>query len=110
MIIVTIALLMSSCMLAETHWQYLPFDTAMQKESSPQAISATERIIGIDGNMLYNFFKNQYETQSKALNNTENNLKIPKIFHQSWLGSPLPETFKALQQTWIEQHLGRDWI
>ncbi|MGE0009511.1 MAG: glycosyltransferase family 32 protein [Candidatus Babeliales bacterium] len=32
---------------------------------------------------------------------------IPKIIHQIWLGSPLPEKLKKLQMTWIELH--PDW-
>lgn len=32
---------------------------------------------------------------------------IPKIIHQIWLGSPLPEKYKMLQATWIKHH--PDW-
>lgn len=34
-------------------------------------------------------------------------LKIPKILHWIWLGSPLPERCKRLQKTWQEKH--PDW-
>lgn len=30
--------------------------------------------------------------------------KIPKIIHQIWLGSPLPQKFKKLQASWIKMH------
>ncbi|MCX5922702.1 MAG: glycosyltransferase [Candidatus Dependentiae bacterium] len=33
--------------------------------------------------------------------------KIPKIIHQIWLGSPLPEKFKNLAATWQQHH--PDW-
>jgi len=33
--------------------------------------------------------------------------KIPKIIHQIWLGSPYPERFRKLQQTWLDEH--PDW-
>lgn len=33
--------------------------------------------------------------------------KIPKIIHQIWLGSPFPEAYKTLQETWLRNH--PDW-
>lgn len=33
--------------------------------------------------------------------------RIPKIIHQIWVGSPLPEKYKALQETWKKNH--PDW-
>jgi len=33
--------------------------------------------------------------------------RIPKIIHQIWLGSPVPEKFKIFQQTWREHN--PDW-
>jgi len=33
--------------------------------------------------------------------------RIPKIIHQIWLGSPLPDQYKKLQQTWLDKH--PDW-
>jgi len=32
---------------------------------------------------------------------------IPKIIHQIWLGSPLPEKYKQLQKSWLKYH--PDW-
>lgn len=32
---------------------------------------------------------------------------IPKIIHQIWLGSPVPERFKAMMRSWQEKH--PDW-
>jgi len=33
--------------------------------------------------------------------------RIPKIIHQIWIGSPLPDAFKRFQQSWIKHH--PDW-
>lgn len=110
MIIPILLLLTSSCMFSQADWQYIPFDTAMREPEYPQAILTTESIVGINGNILYNFFKNLYETNCTYLNNSESELKIPKIIHQIWLGSEVPELFEKLQQTWIQQHMGRDWL
>jgi inositol phosphorylceramide mannosyltransferase catalytic subunit len=89
-------------------WTYVPFDDAMQKDNySEQVYVTTKKIIGLDGHMLYNFFKNIYEKNCSLDQSAE--VKIPKIIHQIWLGSPVPESFKALQQSWIEHHMGRGW-
>lgn len=47
--------------------------------------------------------------EEHILNNFEYALtpRIPKTIHQIWLGSPLPEKYYALQQTWLEHH--PDW-
>jgi mannosyltransferase OCH1-like enzyme len=110
-IILVLAFLLSvsSPILAATDWQYAPFDEAMQKNNFPQAIPTTKRIIDIDGEMLYDFFKNVYESLNPSVIEQSNELKIPKIIHQIWLGSPVPESFVDLQQSWIEHHVGRDW-
>jgi len=34
-------------------------------------------------------------------------LRIPKIIHQIWIGSPFPEKYRKFQQTWIDNH--PDW-
>jgi mannosyltransferase OCH1-like enzyme len=110
MIIPIFALLMSWSICAESEWQYLSFDDAMQKNAYPDAMAETYVFIGLEGNMLYDFFKNMYEENNFSLIPPGTELKIPKIIHQIWLGSPLPESFKALRQSWITQHMGRDWL
>lgn len=53
-----------------------------------------------NGEASYNmFWKNGLKKDSTP--------RIPKIIHQIWLGSPFPEKYKRLQQTWKEQH--PDW-
>lgn len=41
------------------------------------------------------------------INLTHKELKIPKIIHQIWLGSPLPKKFEVMTQTWKDFH--PDW-
>jgi mannosyltransferase OCH1-like enzyme len=110
MIIPMLLLFLSSPILSAQDWQYVPFDQAMQKDNFPNAIPSTERIIGIDGTALYDFFKQMYENYNPSVAEKNPELKIPKIIHQIWLGSPVPEAFVDLQQSWIEHHLGRDWL
>ncbi|HLW73333.1 MAG TPA: glycosyltransferase [Candidatus Babeliales bacterium] len=114
MIIVILALLMSWSTFAvsdyaQPHWHYIPFDDAMKKDEYPTVCPATAVIFGIDGDVLYEFLKTMYENNNFSTVAPTAELKIPKIIHQIWLGSPVPESFKSLQQSWIECHLGRDW-
>src|SRR5436190_3000052 len=89
-------------------WHYMSFDEAMKVNLFPRAIPATKSIVDIDGIELYNFFKNLYENNNLSV--VEPRVaRIPKIIHQIWLGSDVPESFIALQESWIEFHLGRDW-
>jgi mannosyltransferase OCH1-like enzyme len=93
--------------MSSEKWPHYSFDEAMHKEYFPDVYGITEKIVGVDGQQLYDFFKNLYD--SKADIAVAEAVKIPKIIHQIWLGSPVPEVFKALQQSWITHHLGRDW-
>lgn len=109
MFFIILALLTSWCTFAASDWNYVPFDDAMQKKAYPNAIASTETIIGLDGFALYDFFENIYEENNFSVIEEGTELKIPKIIHQIWLGSPVPESFIALQQSWIEFHMGRGW-
>lgn len=53
-------------------------------------------------NILRDLYKKNYLEAVPS-----SNLKIPKIIHQIWLGSSLPEDLKTLQQTWKKFH--PDW-
>lgn len=86
---------------------YISFDDAMQKDAYPTVFQLTSQIFDTDGHLFYDFFKDLYELHARDLRETE--LKIPKIIHQIWLGSPLPEEFKILQESWINYHLDRGW-
>src|SRR5204863_3262758 len=89
-------------------WQYISFDEAMKKNQFPRAIPKTQSIVEIDGQILYDFFKDLYELNNLSVIEVCV-ARIPKIIHQIWLGSPVPESFIALQESWIEYHLGREW-
>ena len=90
------------------HIQYISFDDAMKKNDYPNIYGLTEKIVGIDGHELYNFFKILYEKNCIIAPTID--LICPKIIHQIWLGSPLPEEFRLLQQTWIKHHMDRGWM
>ena len=108
MIVLLFLLLMALPASISAHWTYIPFDDAMKQSIySEQVYTLTKKIIGLDGHDLYNFFKNIYETNCSLEQSAE--IRIPKIIHQIWLGSPVPESFKALQQSWVECHMGRGW-
>lgn len=91
-------------------WKHVSFDNAMQKFSYLRQIAFTQQIVKIDGYDLYGFFKNLYDQFNLSVIEPGDTLKIPKIIHQIWLGSPVPEAYKELMQTWIDFHLGRGWI
>lgn len=56
---------------------------------------------------ILNLAKNIYDKNNLSVNKKRNNKKIPKIIHQIWLGSALPEKYKRLRDTWIKNH--PDW-
>ena len=55
---------------------------------------------------IYNYLKNLYEKNFNK-DSTKKELKIPKIIHQIWIGSPLPKTYQVLQKSWKKYH--PDW-
>jgi len=105
------ALLLPLLVLFSSHlnaqWPYVAFDDAMKKNDFPNIYQLTSQIFEMNGFLLYDFFKDLFEEQVHQT--IESTLKIPKIIHQIWLGSPLPEEFKILQETWIQHHLDRGW-
>ena len=98
-------LFMMSPLLA---WRYISFDEAMQKDLFVTSLNMTKRIIELDGYELYEFFKELYEKHNLSVVE-QRAARIPQIIHQIWLGSELPEAFIELQESWIHQHLGREW-
>jgi mannosyltransferase OCH1-like enzyme len=57
--------------------------------------------------IMLDWFRNLYEKNRWDKLSPSENPRIPKIIHQIWLGSPLPEKFKAFTQTWAAHH--PDW-
>lgn len=48
-----------------------------------------------------------YEKNNLAVTEPQLKTKIPKIIHQIWLGSPLPDVYKKWQASWLK--LNPDW-
>jgi mannosyltransferase OCH1-like enzyme len=90
-------------------WHYVAFDTAMQRTRYVKEIEVlTEPTVHVSGIILYDFLKSLYEKNNPTiLQNTI--VKIPKIIHQIWIGSPVPDVYKAFMQTWIDAHCGNGW-
>lgn len=86
-------------------WIYIDFHTAMQTASFPQATAVTKRVIGIDGDELMRCFKSLYDQNNLSRIKPSNQLRIPKIIHHVWLGSEVPDEFKAFMQSWIDMHM-----
>ncbi len=83
------------------------FDLSMEKSQYPKAIPTTRHIVGLDGTVLYNFFKKQYQENVWAMSQPTVQPKIPKRIHQIWIGCPVPEELKAYMQSWQDFH--PDW-
>jgi len=94
-------------------WRYVDFDVSMRLTEYPRSIAATKRVVGIDGQELYDFFKNLYASYNlTALRNRGISMeeKIPRIIHQIWIGGPLPDAFKDLCESWKFYHTSRGWL
>lgn len=112
-----VILLLTSCLATKSDnldvWKYVDFDTSMRLSEFPRAIPTTKRIVGIDGQELYDFFKNlynQYNLTALRKRGIVLGEKIPKIIHQIWIGGPLPEAFKDLCESWKYYHMMRGWL
>jgi mannosyltransferase OCH1-like enzyme len=93
----------------QTLWHHKSFDVAMKKICFTRSIGRTELYLGIDGISLYNFFRDLYDRYNPSVVQCGPTLKIPKIIHQIWLGSTVPDVYKAFMQTWIDIHCGQGW-
>jgi len=94
-------------------WQYVDFDESMQVAQFPRALKMTEKVFGAPGKRYYNFFKElYYQNNLTALRQKGIVLgeKIPKMIHQIWIGSPLPEAFQDLCNSWKLYHNSRGWL
>ena len=94
-------------------WKYVDFDVSMRLAEYPRSIGTTKRIVGIDGQELYDFFKDLYNKYNlTALRNRGIHMeeKIPRIIHQIWIGGPLPEAFEELCESWKFYHMSRGWF
>lgn len=87
-------------------WKQIDFNTAMHLAEFPDAVRITRQILGINGAELMGLFKELYEKNNPTTLIYQEQPKIPKIIHQVWLGSPLPEEFKEFMRSWVAQHPG----
>lgn len=91
-----------------TPWTYIDFDSSMQTDLHKKEIATTTKIMGIDSNILYHSLKGLYNKNNLSSIVPSKRLRIPKIIHQIWLGSPIPECFKPYIISWLQYHL-EDW-
>lgn len=75
-----------------TSFKFVDFDYSMKQ--SPEYTQHKDEL---------NEFKILYHRTFENINNYST-IGIPKIIHQIWIGSPLPEKCRILQQTWIKNH------
>ncbi len=92
-------------------WKHHNFDTAMKytPHVKEKTIPITKSIVGIDEDSLYAFFKNRYNAINPSIVQPDHMPRIPKIMHQIWLGSKVPEAFEPFMASWIQMHKGPEW-
>jgi inositol phosphorylceramide mannosyltransferase catalytic subunit len=77
--------------------QYIPdFDTALGKHDFYFNRYYKDR----GAKPFISFARNLYEQNKLSLIPLNNKLRIPRIIHQIWIGSPLPAKYKKWQKTW----------
>lgn len=79
---------------------WLNFNTSMEHSRSYQETFANQDPFWQQVQALYD----QHIIKNLELSKEP---RIPKIIHQIWIGSPLPEQYKKLQKTWKKHH--PDW-
>ena len=88
-------------LLCSTLYATVSFDESMRLQDFPQML---EKPLN---STFYSFFKALYEQHPIGVVSPTDSLKIPKIIHQIWLGSPFPEVYRNYQQSWLANH--PDW-
>jgi len=100
----------------ETSWHYVDFDTSLSKRGF--AKKHKETFFETKANKPHPLLHNITMTNAEIINEykktfDDNNLSvarddrvggIPKIIHQIWLGSELPDKYKTLQRTFFKKH------
>lgn len=77
------------------------FDDSMQTQ---QFKETADKYWGPD---LLKFFRELYQKTNFVNIKPSREIKIEKIIHQIWLGSPFPDKYKKFQESWITNH--PDW-
>src|ERR1700722_16260603 len=107
MILAFIFMIASSSLSINAQSLNIDFDISMGKSHPRYDHYYQELLPHHESMMILNRFKALYELHSPEKMELHNEPLIPKIIHQIWLGSPLPEKYKALQATWLNHH--PDW-
>jgi len=88
---------------------YIDFDESMKLSQYPKAIRVTKRITELDGIALLAFFRDLYNKNNLAKVIPSEKPKVPKIIHQIWLGSEMPQELKKYTATWLQKHAKGGW-
>lgn len=90
-------------------WIYWDFDESMKLAASPEAFNFPMSIIGYNSREFYALCKELYKKNNPSVYKGDDELRIPKIIHQIWIGSPLPDGYEQYMDSWVKHHMGRDW-
>jgi mannosyltransferase OCH1-like enzyme len=63
-----------------------------------------EKEVGLSGATLMNFFRSLYNKYSFNIIKPDQNLRIPKIIHQIWIGKEVPKELINFQKSWQIMH------
>ncbi len=81
----------------------IPFESSMMKRDPSYIKRVLEKKMRKDSR--WRKYRELYNTH--LLHGAPNEVRIPKIIHQIWLGGKLPERYKEIQKSWQEFH--PDW-
>lgn len=90
-------------------WVYHSFDELMSLREYPRVLLQTQHILGFDGMSFLMLGKRLYDQYNPSVLPPQQELKIPKIIHQIWIGSPVPPVFEKYMNSWKKMHAGRGW-
>ncbi|MGE4168464.1 MAG: glycosyltransferase [Candidatus Babeliales bacterium] len=100
--LLSITFLFSSLVCAQENFIWVDFNTSMQADSYKHILEKNNNM------MLKNFFERLYNLFSPA-RIVPTSVRIPKIIHQIWLGSPFPEKYRAYQESWLKHNPGWEY-
>lgn len=92
------------------NWVHHEFDVLMSLEKYPNALAWTKQVLGYDGAAFLKQGKDLYNKFNPSVLKPRIVPAIPKIIHQIWIGSELPEVFKKYMQTWQDMHPNWQYI
>jgi len=99
-------MLLNAPSLAHTIRQ-IDFDISMGKNHASYDRYYQKGMLDIHTQENFSRLRSLYTKNINLLATEQTSIKIPKIIHQIWLGSPLPATFLAYTKTWQQHH--PDW-